>query len=140
MRGSFTEGRYLNALSIVEIFSDLPLLVYSRSNQIFQTSRFEDEDDCEYQVFSVEKFTVTCTANDKSTNLNLYHLTKISLKLSFTVYFKYTEISRYTTVLSISIFLSLEILDVNLMFADVCHLPYAWTVVCVAQISLSNTK
>ena len=128
MRGSFTEGRYLNALSIVEIFSDLPLLVYSRSNQIFQTSRFEDEDDCEYQVFSVEKFTVTCTANDKSTNLNLYHLTKISLKLSFTVYFKYTEISRYTTVLSISIFLSLEILDVNVMFA-ICRmrgLSYAW--------------
>ena len=128
MRGSFTEGRYLNALSIVEIFSDLPLLVYSRSNQIFQTSRFEDEDDCEYQVFSVEKFTVTCTANDKSTYLNLYHLTKFSLNLSFTVYFKYTEISRYTTVLSISIFLSLEILDVNLMFA-ICRmrgLSYAW--------------
>ena len=128
MRGSFTEGRYLNALSIVEIFSDLPLLVYSRSNQIFQTSRFEDEDDCEYQVFSVEKFTVTCTANDKSTNLKLYHLTKFSLNLSFTVYFKYTEISRYTTVLSISIFLSLEILDVNLMFA-ICRmrgLSYAW--------------
>ena len=128
MRGSFTEGRYLNALSIVEIFSDLPLLVYSRSNQIFQTSRFEDEDDCEYQVFSVEKFTVTCTANDKSTNLNLYNVTKFSLNLSFTVYFKYTEISRYTTVLSISIFLSLEILDVNLMFA-ICRmrgLSYAW--------------
>ena len=128
MRGSFTEGRYLNALSIVEIFLDLPLLVYSRSNQIFQTSRFEDEDDCEYQVFSVEKFTVTCTANDKSTNLNLYNVTKFSLNLSFTVYFKYTEISRYTTVLSISIFLSLEILDVNLMFA-ICRmrgLSYAW--------------
>ena len=128
MRGSFTEGRYLNALSIVEIFSDLPLLVYSRSNQIFQTSRFEDEDDCEYQVFSVEKFTVTCTANDKSTNLNLYHLTKFSLNLSFTVYFKYTEISRYTTVLSITTFFRLEILDVNLTFA-ICRmrgLSYAW--------------
>ena len=128
MRGSFTEGRYLNALSIVEIFSDLSLLVYSRSNQIFLTSRFEDEDDCKYEVFSVEKFTVTFTANDQSTNLNLYHLTKFSLNLSFTVYFKYTEISRYTTVLSISIFLSLEILDVNLMFA-ICRmrgLSYAW--------------
>ena len=128
MRGSFTEGRYLNALSIVEIFSDLPLLVYSRSNQIFQTFRFENEDDCKYEVFSVEKFTVTFTANDKWTNLNLYHLTKFSLNLSFTVYFKYTEISRYTTVLSISIFLSLEILDVNLMFA-ICRmrgLSYAW--------------
>ena len=128
MRRSFTEGRYLNASFLVEICSDLPLLGYSRSNQIFQTSRFEDEDDCEYQVFSVEKFTVTCTANDKSTNLNLYHLTKFSLNLSFTVYFKYTEISRYTTVLSISIFLSLEILDANLMFA-ICRmrgLSYAW--------------
>ena len=128
MRGSFTEGRYLNALSIVEIFSDLPLLVYSRSNQIFLTSRFEDEDDCKYEVFSVEKFTVTFTANDQSTNLNLYHLTKLSLNLSFTVYFKYTEISRYTTVLSIRIILSLEILDVNLTFA-ICRmrgLSYAW--------------
>ena len=121
MRGSFTEGRYLNALSIVEILSDLPLLVYSRSNQIFQTFRFENEDDCKYEVFSVEKFTVTFTANDKSTNLNLYHLTKFSLNLSFTVYFKYTEISRYTTVLSITIFLSLEILDVNLAFS-ICRM------------------
>ena len=121
MRGSFTEGKYLNASFLVEICSDLPLLGYSRSNQIFQTSRFEDEDDCEYQVFSVEKFTVTCTANDKSTNLNLYHLTKFSLNLSFTVYFKYTEISRYTTVLSITIFLSLEILDVNLTFS-ICRM------------------
>ena len=121
MRGSFTEGRYLNALSIVEILSDLPLLVYSRSNQIFQTFRFENEDDCKYEVFSVEKFTVTFTANDKSTNLNLYHLTKFSLNLSFTVYFKYTEISRYTTVLSITIFLSLEILDVNLTFS-ICRM------------------
>ena len=121
MRGSFTEGRYLNALSIVEILSDLPLLVYSRSNQIFQTFRFENEDDCKYEVFSVEKFTVTFTANDESTNLNLYHLTKFSLNLSFTVYFKYTEISRYTTVLSITIFLSLEILDVNLTFS-ICRM------------------
>ena len=121
MQGSFTEGRYLNALSIVEILSDLPLLVYSRSNQIFQTFRFENEDDCKYEVFSVEKFTVTFTANDKSTNLNLYHLTKFSLNLSFTVYFKYTEISRYTTVLSITIFLSLEILDVNLTFS-ICRM------------------
>ena len=121
MRRSFTEGRYLNALSIVEILSDLPLLVYSRSNQIFQTFRFENEDDCKYEVFSVEKFTVTFTANDKSTNLNLYHLTKFSLNLSFTVYFKYTEISRYTTVLSITIFLSLEILDVNLTFS-ICRM------------------
>ena len=121
MRGSFTEGRYLNALSIVEILSDLPLLVYSRSNQIFQTFRFENEDDCKYEVFSVEKFTVTFTANDKSTNLNLYHLTKFSLNLSFTVYFKYTEISTYTTVLSITILLSLEILDVNLTFA-ICRM------------------
>ena len=121
MRGSFTEGRYLNALSIVEILSDLPLLVYSRSNQIFQTFRFENEDDCKYEVFSVEKFIVTFTANDKSTNLNLYHLTKFSLNLSFTVYFKYTEISRYTTVLSITIFLSLEILDVNLTFS-ICRM------------------
>ena len=121
MQGSFTEGKYLNASSIVEIFSDLPLLVYSRSNQILQTSRFEDDEDCEYEVFSVEKFTVTFTANDKSTNLNLYHLTKFSLNLSFTVYFKYTEISRYTTVLSITILLSLEILDVNLTFA-ICRM------------------
>ena len=105
----------------MEIFSDLPLLVYSRSNQIFQTFRFENEDDCKYEVFSVEKFTVTFTANDKSTNLNLYHLTKFSLNLSFTVYFKYTEISRYTTVLSITIFLSLEILDVNLTFS-ICRM------------------
>ena len=93
MRGSFINGKYLNDLSIVEICSDLPLLVYKHSNQILQTSRFEDEDDCEYEVFSVEKFTVTFTVNDKSTNLNLYHLTKFSLNLSFTVYFKYTEIS-----------------------------------------------
>ena len=93
MQGSFTEGRYLNASSIVEIFSDLPLLVYRRSNQILQTSRFEDEDDCEYEVFAVEKFTVTCTANNTSTNLNLYHVTKFSLYLSFTVYFKYAEVS-----------------------------------------------
>ena len=128
MQGSFTEGKYLNASSIVEIFSDLPLLVYSRSNQIFQTSRFEDVDDCDLEVFSVEKLTVTFTANDKSTNLNLYHMTKFSLNLSFTVYFKCTEISRYTTVLSITIFLSLEILDVNLTFA-ICRmrgLSYAW--------------
>ena len=128
MRRSFTEGRYLNASFLVEICSDLPLLGYSRSNQILQTSRFEDDEDCEYQVFSVEKFTVTCTANDKSTNLNLYHLTKFSLNLSFTVYLKYTEISRYTTVLSITIFFSLEILDVNLTFA-ICRmrgLSYAW--------------
>ena len=128
MQGSFTEGKYLNASSIAEIFSDLPLLVYSRSNQIFLTSRFEDEDDCKYEVFSVEKFTVTFTANDQSTNLNVYHLTKFSLNLSFTVYFKYTEISRYTTVLSIRIILSLEILDVNLTFA-ICRmrgLSYAW--------------
>ena len=128
MQGSFTEGKYLNASSIAEIFSDLPLLVYSRSNQIFLTSRFEDEDDCKYEVFSVEKFTVTFTANDQSTNLNLYHLTKFSLNLSFTVYFKYTEISRYTTVLSIRIILSFEILDVNLTFA-ICRmrgLSYAW--------------
>ena len=112
----------------MEIFSDLPLLVYSRSNQIFQTFRFENEDDCKYEVFSVEKFTVTFTANDKSTNLNLYHLTKFSRNLSFTVYFKYTEISRYTTVLSITTFFSLEILDVNLTFA-ICRmrgLSYAW--------------
>ena len=121
MQGSFTEGKYLNASSIVEIFSDLPLLVYSRSNQIFQTSRFEDDEDCEYEVFSVEKFTVTFTANDKSTNLNLYHLTKFSLNLSFTVYFKYMEISRYTTVLSITILLSLEILDVNVTFS-ICRM------------------
>ena len=47
----------------------------------------------------------------------VYHVTKFSLNLSFTVYFKYTEISRYTTVLSIRIILSLEILDVNLTFA-----------------------
>ena len=128
MRGSFTEGKYLNASSIVEIFSDLPLLVYSRSNQIFQTSRFEDVDDCDLEVFSVEKLTVTFTANDKSTNLNLYHMTKFSLNLSFTVYFKCTEISRYTTVLSITIFLSLEILDVNLTFAifRMRGLSYAW--------------
>ena len=128
MRRSFTEGRYLNASFLVEICSDLPLLGYSRSNQILQTSRFEDDEDCEYQVFSVEKFTVTCTANHKSTNLNLYHLTKFSLNLSFTVYLKYTEISRYTTVLSITIFFSLEILDVNLTFA-ICRmrgLSYAW--------------
>ena len=121
MRRSFTEGRYLNASFLVEICSDLPLLGYSRSNQILQTSRFEDDEDCEYEVFSVEKFTVTFTANDKSTNLNLYHLTKFSLNLSFTVYFKYTEISRYTTVLSITIFLSLEILDVNLTFS-ICRM------------------
>ena len=128
MQGSFTEGKYLNASSIAEIFSDLPLLVYSRSNQIFQTFRFENEDDCKYEVFSVEKFTVTFTANDQSTNLNLYHLTKFSLNLSFTVYFEYTEISRYTTVLSIRIILSFEILDVNLTFA-ICRmrgLSYAW--------------
>ena len=128
MQGSFTEGKYLNASSIAEIFSDLPLLVYSRSNQIFQTFRFENEDDCKYEVFSVEKFRVTFTANDKSTNLNLYHLTKFSLNLSFTVYFKYTEISRYTTVLSITTFFRLEILDVNLTFA-ICRmrgLSYAW--------------
>ena len=128
MRRSFTEGRYLNASFLVEICSDLPLLGYSRSNQILQTSRFEDDEDCEYEVFSVEKFTVTFTANDKSTNLNLYHLTKFSLNLSFTVYFKYTEISTYTTVLSITIFFSLEILDVNLTFA-ICRmrgLSYAW--------------
>jgi len=93
MRGSFIEGKYLNALSIVEICSDLPLLVYRHSNQILQTFRFEDEDQYEYEVFSVEKFTVTFPANDKWTNLNWYHLTKLSLNLSFTVYFKYTEIS-----------------------------------------------
>ena len=122
MRGSFTEGRYLNALSIVEIFSDLPLLVYSRSNQIFQTFRFENEDDCKYEVFSVEKFTVTFTANDKWTNLNLYHLTKFSLNLSFTVYFNYTEISRYDSFIHKNHF---EFRN-SRRESDVCHLPYAW--------------
>ena len=39
-------------------------------------------------------------------NMNLYHLTKSSIYLSFTVHYNYTKIGRFTPFLSITIVLS----------------------------------
>ena len=62
-------------------------------------------------------------------NVNLYHVTKFSIYLSFTVYYNYTKIGRFTPILSITIcyklFLSahfsfLKFLNLNLTFAICC--------------------
>ena len=39
-------------------------------------------------------------------NLNLYHVTKFAIYLSFTVYYNYMKISRFTPILSMTIVLS----------------------------------
>ena len=46
---------------------------------------------------------VRFTANGK--NVNLYHVTKLTIYLPFTVPYCYTEISRFTPVLSLKIVL-----------------------------------
>ena len=58
--------------------------------------------------------------------MNLYHVTKFSLNLSFTVHYKYTEISRFTPVFihknSFELFLigSFSILRIYQREYDVC--------------------
>ena len=59
-------------------------------------------------------------------NVNLYHVTKFSIYVSFTVHYNYTKIGRFTPILSITIVLSCFYLLIshfeNLTFS-VCRLP-----------------
>ena len=53
-------------------------------------------------------------------NVNLYHVTKFSIYLSFTVHYSYTKIGRFTSILSIRIVLSC--LYLLLLILTICQL------------------
>ena len=84
----------------------------------------------------------------QTANMNLYHLTKFSLDLSFTVFYLYTIISGFTPVLSIRIVLDSFYLPIfysekfstwicRLPFA-VCRLPFAVNVTLKSLQSVSH--
>ena len=59
----------------------------------------------------------------QTANVNLYHVTKFSIYLSFTIYYNYPKIGKFTLILSIRIVLRCFYLlishfeNLNLMFA-----------------------
>ena len=73
-------------------------------------------------LYHVTKFSLNFTVTFRA-NVNSYHVAKFSLNMSFTVPCNYTEIDRFTPVLSIRVgflsahFLFWEFLNMNLTFA-----------------------
>ena len=68
-------------------------------------------------------------------NVNLYHVTKVSLKMSFTVHYNCTEISRFMPVLSIRI-VSVSCFYLLISILRISHLGFAVNVALSLSIAV----